>query len=447
MTHITVQEWGRVPIYNGTGDVPAQHFSRQQANALLAAAKAHPNSNRHGTNILIDQHKEIVAAQMVGVIAVPGCSLEILPKIDPKSNETEGHIRHRLVSMLDVALGLNIGQGQMSTMSRQSLVLLDIFIRNFADGLLEETRRGLPRGYFLQDEDLTALRGKLDVKRQFTNLLTRPHQLACRYDSLISDTPLMRIMKAAVYSLRKLARATETIRRLDELRFLFVDVSDVPPTELLWTEIRFDRTNRRWETLLGLAKLFLKREWQATSHDSAAARGITLLFPMNDLFEEYVAALARQVVVGTDLSLDAQGGGLFCLREAGADGKERFRTRPDILIKNGDQIAMVIDTKWKRIGTDPSDAKRGVSQSDIYQMMAYARLYKCSEVMLLYPHHSDLGSDALNTSYTISEGGELFRVATVDLLPGRSAVIQRLSALIHENRIPPGVLAPAMVNG
>lgn len=42
---------------------------------------------------------------------------------------------------------------------------------------------------------------------------------------------------------------------------------------------------------------------------------------------------------------------------------------------------------------------------------------------------------------------ELFRVATVDLLPGRSAVIQRLNELIYENRISPGVLALARASG
>jgi 5-methylcytosine-specific restriction endonuclease McrBC regulatory subunit McrC len=35
----------------------------------------------------------------------------------------------------------------------------------------------------------------------------------------------------------------------------------------------------------------------------------------------------------------------------------------------------VIDTKWKRISSRIDDPKQGVSQSDVYQMMAYAQLY------------------------------------------------------------------------
>ena len=387
MSHLSVHEWGRVSVCNGSGQVPEGSFSRSQANALLVAARSHPLANRSGTNILVDRYSEITAQQVVGVIAAPGCSLEILPKIDGDANENNETIRARLVCMLDVALGLKLGDGQALAMARQKETLLDTLIRLFADRLLAEARRGLPCAYMAQEEDLAALRGRLDVIRQFTHHAVRPDRLACRFDSLMPDSPLLRIMKACVLMLRRHARAIETQRRLDELRFLLAEVSDVPVSALPWTQVRIDRTNRRWETLYGLAKLFLKREWQRTNHDAKAGQGITLLFAMNDLFEAYVAALARRALRGSDMTVHAQGGLRYCLMEEGDGGRERFQTTPDILIKRDGQAVMVIDTKWKLIGRNPEDKKRGVSQSDVYQMMAYARLYQCRDVMLLYPRN------------------------------------------------------------
>lgn len=442
MTHLTVHEWGRAPVRTGNNDDGSDAFTRAQANALLAAARAHPLANHHGTNILIDRHSEIIAGQMVGVVAAPGCSLEILPKIDSESSEPDGAIRHRLVRMLDVALGLNLREGQAAAMARQTETLLDILIRLFADRLLAEARRGLPRAYLAQEDDLPALRGRLDVRRQFTALAVRADRLACRYDALVADTALLRIMKACVVLLRRHARATETIRRLDELRFLLADVSDVPASNLPWSQVRIDRTNRRWETLYGLARLFLKREWQATHHDSRAQHGVTLLFPMNDLFEAYIAALAKRALRGTEWAVHAQGGRLFCLIEEREGGKQRFQTKPDLLIKRGHETVMVIDTKWKRIGRNPEeDAKRGVSQADVYQMMAYARLYRCPDVMLLYPHHVGLGTDALNAAYGILAGEERLQVASVDLLSGEAAVAVRLAELISAVGLRPAVMA------
>lgn len=441
MTHLTVHEWGSASVCTGNDNDGSHAFTRAQANALLAAARAHPLANQHGTNILIDRHREIIAGQMVGVIAAPGCSLEILPKIDSEVAEPDGAIRHRLVRMLDVALGLNLGDGQTAAMARQTETLLDILIRLFADRLLAEARRGLPRAYLAQEDDLPALRGRLDVRRQFTALAVRADRLACRYDALLADTALLRIMKACVVLLRRHARATETIRRLDELRFLLADVSDVPASNLPWSQVRIDRTNRRWETLYGLARLFLKREWQATHHDGRAQHGVTLLFPMNDLFEAYIAALAKRALRGTEWVAHAQGGGLFCLIEEGEGGKRRFQTKPDLLIKRGRDTVMVIDTKWKRIVRNPEDAKRGVSQADVYQMMAYARLYGCPEVMLLYPHHAGLGACPLNAVYGILAGEERLRVASVDLMSGEAAVVEQLAGLISAARSRPMVIA------
>jgi 5-methylcytosine-specific restriction enzyme subunit McrC len=434
MTHLTVHEWGHIGVHNGTGLGPEKTFTRSQANALLLAARSHPLANRSGTNILVGRYSEILVQQVVGVIATPGCSLEILPKIDSAADEGDETIRTRLISMLDVALGLKLGDGQALAMARQKETLLDILIRLFSDHLLAEARRGLARAYMAQEEDLVALRGRLDIIRQFTHHAVRPDRVACRFDTLLPDTPLLRVMKACVLMLRRHARVLETQRRLDELRFLLAEVSDVPVSALPWTQVRIDRTNRRWETLHGLAKLFLKREWQSTNHDAKAGQGITLLFAMNDLFEAYINELARRALHHRDLTDHSQGGLLYCLMEEGEGGRKCFQTTPDILIKRGGQTVMIIDTKWKQIGLNPEDKKRGVSQADVYQIMAYARLYRCREVMLLYPHHAGLGDDVLDAGYVMMEGDERLRIATIDLVPEASVVMERLAGLISPDR-------------
>ena len=117
--------------------------------------------------------------------------------------------------------------------------------------------------------------------------------------------------------------------------------------------------------------------------------------------------------------------------EEGENGEARFRTTPDILIKRGGQTVVVIDTKWKLIGRNPEDKKRGVSPSDVYQMMAYARIYQCKDVMLLYPHHAGLGVEALEVGYTMLEGDERLRIASIDLIPGKDSVVRSLAGLLE----------------
>ena len=434
MSHLAVSEWGRVSILDRPG---GGGFTRPQANALIAAACAHPLGGIEGTAILRDHFRYLTVGQMVGMIAAPGCSLEILPKIDAvDATSVEGRrtVRARLVRMLDVALGLDIGEGTTSSMARQSEGLLDILIRLFADKLLNETRRGYPRSYIGHEEDLSALRGRLDVVRQFTAHAVRPDRLACRFDILSSDTALLQVMKACVLTLRRYARASDTARKLDELRFVLSDVSDVSLVALPWHSVWIDRTNRRWGALFNLARLFLKREWQATHRDPAAGQGITLLFPMNVLFEGYIAALTRRSLRPAGLIVETQGGRLFCLIEEGDQGRRRFQTRPDIIVRRDRERApfAIVDTKWKRLSPALEDGNHGVNQADVYQMMAYGQLYGCADLLLLYPHHIGLGGERFAVDYRIHGGSGRLHLRSLDLARDEAGIVAELVALFRE---------------
>lgn len=374
---------------------------------------------------------------MVGMIAAPGCSLEILPKIDAvDATSVDGRrsVRARLVRMLDVALGLDIGEGATSAMARQAEGLLDILIRLFADKLLAETRRGYPRSYMGHEEDLSALRGRLNVVRQFTAHAVRPDRLACRFDILSSDIALLQVMKACVLTLRRYARASDTVRKLDELRFVLSDVSDVSLVALPWHSVWIDRTNRRWEALFNLARLFLKREWQATHRDPAAGQGITLLFPMNVLFEGYIAALTRRSLRPAGLIVETQGGRLFCLIEEGDQGRRRFQTRPDIIVRDHRERApfAIVDTKWKRLSPALEDGNHGVNQADVYQMMAYGQLYGCADLLLLYPHHIGLGGERFAVDYRIHDGSGRLHLRSLDMARDEAGIVAELVALFRE---------------
>lgn len=424
MTHLSVHEWGRVPVNDGG-------FTRAQANALLAAARAHRCGGSEGAAILSDHHLHLTAKQVVGVVAAKGCSLEILPKVDPAGPaENAATVRRRLIGMLDVALGLDLSSGASAQIARQNETLLDILIRLFAERLLGEVRRGLPRLYRPRADDLAALRGRLDVVRQFTVHAVRPDRLACRFDALEADTPLLQVMKAAVVLLSAHVRVGETQRRLTELRHLLDEVGDVSPPRLPWDRVQLDRSNRRWRSLLELAKLFLKRDWQATHHHHGAGEGITLLFPMNDLFEAYAAALLRRALSDSDMEVVAQGGLRYCLGEwtEGAEcGGTTFQTRPDIILRRGSKVVAIVDTKWKALA-EPFDGKGGVNQADVYQLMAYARLYRCDDLMLLYPAKSD-GRAGARREFGIDGGHERLRIAQVDVSARQQEVVEALRGL------------------
>jgi 5-methylcytosine-specific restriction enzyme subunit McrC len=334
--------------------------------------------------------------------------------------------------MLAVALDLKIDAGQVTALDWQRETLLEILIRLFSEKLVDAVRQGMPRRYVEYADALPTLRGRLNVTRQFTALAVEPSRLACRFDALTPDIALNRIMKAAVTRLSRIARTTDNQRRLRELAFAYADIADVPVTALRWDEVTLDRTNARWRELFNLARLLLGERFQTTS--SGGNDGFSLLFEMNTLFEEYVARVLRRALADTDLRVVSQGGRLYCLETD--DRRGLFQTRPDILIKRGDAVVQVIDTKWKRIAARIDDPKQGVSQADVYQMMAYGRLYRCGRLTLLYPHNQRAGCDEGPIGdYGISSSEDRLELFAIDVARGDD-MATRLARVCAPNDTP-----------
>jgi 5-methylcytosine-specific restriction enzyme subunit McrC len=422
----TVREWDKLPYGEDEGHIPAR-----QADRLAALAVRSNFAGRGGSGVLEHGRHALRARGVVGILAAGDVSLEILPKIDVAPGETTDYqnaaIRKRLVHMLAVALDLRIDLGVITDLAWQRETLLEILIRIFCDKLTEALRKGMPRRYVNCEEDLPTLRGQLDITRQFTRHAANPSRLASRFDLLSEDTPLNRIMKAAVMCLTRLSRRSANQQHLRELAFLYADIADVPISALGWEQVVIDRTNRSWQELFAMAQLFLQNRYQTTT--GGAGQGTAMLFEMNALFEEYVGRLIARALAGTGLTASLQGGRLFCL-SAQDNGRALFQTKPDILIRQNGRVTHVIDTKWKRIAARIEDPKQGVSQADVYQMMAYAQLYRAPRLTLLYPHHPGFGADdAVHARYCITGLDTILETASIDV-SNSSQVVTKLRDLI-----------------
>ena len=392
--HITLREWKEFSIND-------YNLSPVTVKRLDSYAKGIESRFKH--RVLTRTATGFKAEQVVGILAVPGLTVEILPKIDGDESRT----REALVRMLKVAYDLRIVDGEITSLSSQNFDLLEILIRIFSKQLLATVRRGLPRRYIYHEDDLRLMRGKLDVTRQITKLAVRADVVACKFDELSPDTPLNRVLKAAVLKLISLSRSSGNIRLLNELQIRFEPVSTT--SKPLDEPVRLDRTNTNYHELYDWAKLFLQGDYQGTS--GGDMKGISLLFPMNDLFEKFVGNSLKRVFRGTKVSL--QDCRYSALRDV--EFRKIFNLMPDVVISYENGECIVLDTKWKKL--DPNKSKNfGVSQSDIYQMMAYAHAYKPSRLILLYPWYRDFGrSEGLVCRWKISETNYPLEIATIDV--------------------------------
>ncbi|NTI50975.1 restriction endonuclease [Agrobacterium rhizogenes] len=423
MNHRTILEWETIRYGSAPDEIPPAIADR-----IADVAAASPLAGQ-GSRILDHGRDRLRARGVVGVIVAGDSVLEILPKIDfPDEDQSVaiGSIRRRLINMLAVAIDVKVDAGAAASLDWQNETLLEILIRIFAERLTEALRYGLPRRYIEQSDDLATLQGRLNVTRQFTNFAANPTRLACEYEALTTDIALNQIMKATVAKLARSSRSAMNQRQLRELTFVFDEIADIPAQSLRWDHVVLDRTSARWRELVSLARLLLGDRFQTTS--AGKSKGFSLLFEMNTLFEEYIARILQKALIGTGHVSTNQGGRLYCLQTQ--DGRGLFQTKPDILIKSNNRVVQIIDTKWKRISGRLENVKQGISQADVYQMMAYGQLYGSDRLTLLYPHHSMLNdAEGLHAIHLIRGTNKVLELATIDISHGRQ-IAERLRALV-----------------
>jgi 5-methylcytosine-specific restriction enzyme subunit McrC len=337
--------------------------------------------------------REIRAKNWVGVISIPGLTIEIAPKIVEGADQRQVCLAN-LIYMLAASGIIPFSERDVANLSFDSPRLIEAFISLFADAALTEIRRGVDRGYIHREEETAFAKGKIEIVKSLKSGLNRSQKLTVSYDSFVVDTLINQTLKAASRFLLFQSSNTLTQQKLREILVILGDVGDVPIKELLAQELHYHRANDRFQPLIE----FCRRVLSSLNPNLAAGsqKSFALLFPMEELFESFVAASIRRfanrlgLLDKRILAQHATKDRHLLARHVGADNRKRcVKIRPDIVIedRNG-QAEGIIDTKWKRLEPDKRDERNGIGMSDLYQVYAYANHFDCRDNILLYPSRS-----------------------------------------------------------
>ncbi|MCY3858458.1 MAG: hypothetical protein OXG25_06060, partial [Gammaproteobacteria bacterium] len=114
------------------------HIDEINVKKLLSLAARHKRRLKIAEQVLTETTTPgLKAGPVVGLLSVPGVSIEILPKISGETND----VRQSLVHMIATAFQLPISSSDLASMSVQHRDLLEILIGVFANRLREASRR------------------------------------------------------------------------------------------------------------------------------------------------------------------------------------------------------------------------------------------------------------------------------------------------------------------
>lgn len=101
------------------------------------------------------------------------------------------------------------------------------------------------------------------------------------------------------------------------------------------------------------------------------------LLPMEYVFEDFIYGFIDKEIIGVNPKCQVSGTYL--------DEDKTFGLKPDLILDLVHK-KIIADTKYKIVYSNDSDPKKGISQSDLYQMLAYAVRFGIEEIKLFYPN-------------------------------------------------------------
>jgi 5-methylcytosine-specific restriction enzyme subunit McrC len=239
-----------------------------------------------------------------------------------------------------------------------------------------------------------------------------------RFDDFTEDILENRLLKAALATLGKLRLRSESsrrsLRRFDHVLELVssqtYDPRNVPC-------IQYTRLNEHYRGAVEWARLILRFASAEVRHGKAL--GTTVLFDMNEVFEDFVRVALREEL-GLKVHEFPSGGecpSLFL------DSLRQIALKPDLSWWSARRCRFVGDVKYKAVNA------AGVKHSDLYQLLAYTTATGLKSGLLVYA-----ASEGKPATHDIPLANKLLHVQALELggdLAALRAEIRLVGALVR----------------
>ena len=384
---------------------------------------------------LTPTHDGLRTGAFCGLLQAGDWGIEILPKI---YGDERGPNRGLLIRMLGACFDVPVWQDGLAA-ADVAEDLLTIVIRAFLDEAQRQLRRGWIKTYVHLEERLTRLRGRLCVTEQMRRGRAQAHQLHCEFDELSVDNCYNQgVLVALMIARTRLAVGSRLAAHADQLRLALDDVDRVPVTVEEIEALPHNRLTQRYDRLLMFSAWLI--QLSGPDVHRGEARGLSLLFDMNRLFQDFLSsslqAAIRRHPLRDHLQLTQERPIQCLVRDV--NSKDRFMMRPDLCLMLDGRLIAILDAKWKRLEPANDEQKAGILQADLYQLLAYGHTYECNALTLVYPYHAGLDkwSPPLYRYAPYKESSIQLSVSVFDLDDNATAADALLAAQLVSEPLP-----------
>lgn len=301
----------------------------------------------------------------------------------------------------------------------------DMFAAILGKGVASQLKRGLYREYILQEEELSVLRGKLNIQGTIRNKIQHKQKLSCEYDELSENNLLNQILKTTMQVLVRQKTVKQEHKVVLKKNLVFFDNVDViEPGQIKWDRIRYQKNNQSYRMLMNVCYLVITGLILST--DKGEVKLATFLDDraMHSLYEKFILEYYRYHHPEYKANPDTIPWDID-------DGMIEFLPAmvTDITLKYGGRT-LIIDAKYYAHTMQSQYDVQSIHSGNLYQVFTYVKNLDKDNTgnvagMLLYAKTQE----QITPNNKYSMGGNTIWVKTLDLNLPFSQIAEQLEKI------------------
>ena len=249
----------------------------------------------------------------------------------------------------------------------------DLFAGILEKGVSRQVKQGLYREYVPMREELSVMRGKLNINDTIALKVRQKQKLSCEYDEFSEDNIYNQILKLTIHMLIRADKVkNERKQALKKLIVFLNNVKLIQPADIAWRRLIYQRNNRNYELLLNICYLVLNSLLQTTEDGQ-----YKLIEFSDEQMERLYERFIREYYVQHHNHLSPKAKEVaWDLSETTDENMIKFlpKMKTDITLYNKETgKTLIIDAKYYGKTLVQNGSKEEIRSANLYQIFAYVK--------------------------------------------------------------------------
>lgn len=244
----------------------------------------------------------------------------------------------------------------------------DLFTAILAKGIAQQLKHGLYREYIPKHENLSTIRGKIDINGTIINKLQRKQKISCEYDELSENNTFNQILKSTSLILMKQPSVKKEHKaNLKKVLLFFEGVDTINLSTIKWNLLSYQRNNQNYKMLLNICYFVIEGLLLSTTKGEHKVASFLNDEYMHRLFERFVLEYyklhyRKLQVKSSQIEWDIDDDMIEYLPKMETDITLKYKEK-----------TLIIDTKYYKKSMQTYYDKNTIHSNNLYQIFTYVK--------------------------------------------------------------------------